>query len=106
MRQQTEHTIHHWIVAFFHKRRYRKETSLGLAHLTLLCHKMVYMEPVITPFVSQIGLTLGNLIGVMREYIVHTAAVDIQFFTKMFHADAGTFNMPARIANAPWTVPF
>ena len=64
------------------------------------------MEPVVTPLVSQIRLTLRDLIGVMRKDIVHSTAVNIQIFAQMLHADAGALNMPARIANTPWTVPF
>ena len=36
----------------------------------------------------QIGLALGNLVCVVRENIVHTAAVDIHLLTQMLHADA------------------
>ena len=66
----------------------------------------MYMEPVITPFMSDVRLTLRDLIRMMREDIVHTAAVNIHVFAQMLHADAGAFDMPARISYAPRTVPF
>ena len=32
--------------------------------------------------------------------------MDIHIFSQVFDTDTGTFNMPAGITNAPWTVPF
>ena len=49
---------------------------------------MLYMEPVIAPFMSEVALRLCDLIGVMWENIVHTATVDIHVLSKMLHADA------------------
>ena len=67
---------------------------------------MLYMEPVIAPFVSEVALRLRDLIGVMWENIIHTATMDIHVLAKMLDTDAGTLNMPARITDTPWTIPF
>ena len=64
------------------------------------------MEPVIAPFVSEITFRLCDLIGVMWENIIHTAAMDIHVLAKMLDTDAGTLNMPSRITDAPWAIPF
>ena len=67
---------------------------------------MLYMEPVIAPFVSEVALRLCDLIGVMWENIIHTATMDIHVLAKMFDTDAGALNMPSRITDAPWAIPF
>ena len=67
---------------------------------------MLYMEPVIAPFVSEVALRLCDLIGMMWENIIHTATMDIHVLAKMFDTDAGALNMPSRITNAPWAIPF
>ena len=67
---------------------------------------MLYMEPVIAPFMSEITFRLCDLIGVMWENIIHTAAMDIHVLAEMFDTDAGAFNMPSRITDAPWAIPF
>ena len=55
---------------------------------------------------SEIGLTLCNFIGMVRENIVHAATVDIHVFAQMLHADAGAFNVPAGISQSPGAFPF
>ena len=50
--------------------------------------QMMYMEPVIAPLMSQVGLTLCNFIGMMWENIIHATAVNIHIFTQMLHTDA------------------
>ena len=64
------------------------------------------MHPVIAPFVAQVGLRLGDFIGVVGEGVVDTAAVDVQILTQVLHGDAGALDMPAGIAHAPGGVPF
>ncbi len=64
------------------------------------------MEPVVAPFMPKIGFALRNLIGMVRENIVDTAAVQIEGFPQMLHADGGALDMPARISHAPRAFPF
>ena len=64
------------------------------------------MEPVVAPLVTQISFTLSYLVGVVRECVVDTAAVKVKIFTKMLHADAGAFNVPAGISHTPGAFPF
>lgn len=66
---------------------------------------MVHMEPVVAPFMSNIRLGLCNLIGVMREDVVHTATVNIHILAEMLHTDAGALDVPSRVSNAPWAIP-
>ena len=53
----------------------------------------------------QIGLALGNLVGVMREDIVHAAAVDVHVLAQMLHGDAGALDVPAGIPQPPGALP-
>ena len=55
---------------------------------------------------SEITFRLCDLIGVMWENIIHTAAMDIHVLAEMFDTDAGALNMPSRITDAPWAIPF
>ena len=51
------------------------------------------------------GAALGDLIFMVWEDQVLTAAVNIEGITKIFGAHRRTFNMPARTALAPWRLP-
>ena len=51
-------------------------------------------------------LVLGNFIGMMDLAMVDPAGVDIEFLAEIFDAHLRTFEMPARRALAPGTVPF
>ena len=64
------------------------------------------MEPIVAPLVPDVCLGLRDLVGVMREGVVDAAAVNVQIFAQMLHADAGAFDVPAGIANSPRAVPF
>ena len=64
------------------------------------------VEPVIAPLMTDISLTLSYLVGVVRECVVNTAAVEVKIFSQMLHAYAGALDMPAGISHSPRTVPF
>ena len=64
------------------------------------------MHPIVAPFVTKIRLRLSNLIGMMRERIVDTAAMNIQILPQVLHRNAGALNMPTGITNAPRGIPF
>ena len=67
---------------------------------------MRHMAPLRAPRMAQIALALCDLIRVVREGIVDSAAVQVKIFAVVFHRNAGTFDVPARIADAPRRVPF
>ena len=67
---------------------------------------MLNVEPVTAPFVAKVGFALRDLVGVVREDIVYAATVNIKVFTEVFHGDAGAFDVPAGITDAPRAVPF
>ena len=67
---------------------------------------MLYMEPVFTPCMTKITFGLCDLVGMVWKNIIHAAAVDIYILTQMFHADAGTLNVPSRVADPPRAIPF
>ena len=64
------------------------------------------MEPVIAPLVTQIAFGLGDLVGVVGEGVVNAAGMDVQILPQMLDGDAGAFDMPAGVANAPGGIPF
>ncbi len=103
---QTEKAVHKRVVPFFLQQRHCKELPLGLAHLAVVGVEVVDVEPVIAPVMSQIGFALCNLIGVVRESVVYSSAVDIEVFAQMLHAYAGALDMPAGISHAPGAFPF
>ena len=106
MRLQTEETVCHRRIALFLQQRNRQEFALRFAHFSAVGIQMQHMEPLRAPFMPEIRLALRDLIGVMREDIVDAAAVQVERFAGKFHADAGAFDMPARIAEAPRALPF
>ena len=64
------------------------------------------MEPLRAPCMAKVALRLRDLVGVVREGIVHAAAVQVEVFSVVFHGNTGALNVPSRIANAPWRIPF
>ena len=87
MALETEESVYNRIISLLFQQTYCKELSLGFAHLAAFGYKMMNMEPVITPFMSEKGLTLSYLIGMMREHVINTAAVNIHIFTQMLNTD-------------------
>ena len=64
------------------------------------------MEPVITPFVTDISLALCYFVGVVRESIVNAAAMDIKVLAEIFERDCRALDVPSGISHAPRAVPF
>ena len=52
------------------------------------------------------GLALRDLVGMMREGVVDAAAVKIEILAEIFSRDAGTLDMPAGIPDAERRIPF
>ena len=67
---------------------------------------MRHMAPLRAPRMAEVALRLRDLVRVVREGIVDAAAVQVEVFAVVFHRNAGTFDVPARIADAPRRVPF
>ena len=105
MTLETEHSVDHRIELLFFKYGYGKEVAFALTHFAGLVIKMLDMEPVIAPAMTEEGFTLGNFIGMMREDIVYAAAVNIQMLAEILKSNAGALNVPARITYAPGAVP-
>ena len=79
--------------------------ALAFAHLTAVGVQVVYMEPVVTPLVTEICFTLGDLIGVVREGIINAAAVDIQVLAQVLHRNAAALDVPAGVTHTPGGIP-
>ena len=55
---------------------------------------------------SQIAFGLCNLVCMVWKNIIYSATVNIHILPQMFDSDAGALNMPSRITDAPWAIPF
>ncbi len=64
------------------------------------------MEPLFAPGVAQVGLALGDLVGVVGEGVVDAAAVQVQVLAVVLQGDAGALDVPAGVAHPPGGVPF
>ena len=54
---------------------------------------------------SEVAFGLGDLVRVVREGIVHAAAVQVEVFAVVLHRNAGALDVPARISDAPGGIP-
>ena len=102
---EAEQAVDQRVIALLLQQGDGQKFTLGLGHFAALGIEMVDMEPVIAPFMAQICLGLGDLVGVVGEGVVDAAAVDVHVLTQMLHADAGALDMPAGIAGAPGRIP-
>ena len=55
---------------------------------------------------TEVALALRDFVRVVREGIVHAAAVQVEVFAVVLHRNAGALDVPARIADAPGRIPF
>ena len=95
-----------WVVALLLKQGNGQKFALGLAHFAVRCIEVGNMAPVGAPRMSEVAFGLGDLVRVVREGIVHAAAVQVEVFSVVFHGDTRALNVPSRITDAPWRVPF
>ena len=63
------------------------------------------MEPLRTPCVAYVSLALSDLVCVVGECIVDTAAVNVKIFTEVLVADCRAYDVPAGVAEAPRAFP-
>ena len=65
---------------------YRKEIILGLAHLLIMDRNKAVMQPIPrkTAVTADAGLRLGNLVLMMREDQVASAAMEVEGFPQVF----------------------
>ena len=93
------------MIALLFQQRHREEFALGFGHFAALGVEVHDMHPVIAPLVPQIGLALRNLVGVVRERIVNTAAMEVQPLAQMFERNGRALDVPTGIAHAKGAVP-
>ena len=67
---------------------------------------MMNVEPIVTPLVPEGRLALSYFVGVMRESVINSAAVDIKILAKMLSRNTGAFDMPTGIAYSKRRIPF
>ena len=105
MRLQAEQTVAKRIITLLLKERNREELTLGLTHFSALRVQMMHMEPIVAPLMAEGTLALRDLVGVMRECVIDTTAMDIQILTKELLRNTGALNMPTGIAEAEGRFP-
>src|SRR5262245_7654036 len=81
------------------------EIALGLRHLLVLDQKMLRVKPEASEGLRCNGLTLCNLVLVMRKNIVDTAAMDVESLTEISHGHGRTFQVPAWATGAKRSLP-
>ena len=102
---QTEEAVGQRVVALLLKQGNGQKFALGLAHFAVRCIEVGNMAPVGAPRMSEVAFGLGDLVRVVREGIVHAAAVQVEVFAVVLHGDAGALDVPAGIAHAPGGIP-
>ena len=63
------------------------------------------VEPVFAPLVTEGGLTLSYLVGMVREGVVYSSAMDVKVFAEVLSRNAGAFDMPTGISYSPGRIP-
>src|SRR5882724_7311938 len=77
-----------------------------LRHLLALDHQVRAMEPAAHKLFPRASFRLRDLCFVMRENIVHPAAMNIELIAEQLRRHRAALDMPARPAVAPRTTPF
>src|ERR1041385_6582096 len=80
---------------FFEGILQQNHISQRLAHLLAANRDEVVVDPILYEGLACRAFTLRNLAFMMRELIVHSAAVDIKRFAEIFHRHCRAFDMPA-----------
>ena len=98
---QAEEAVGKGIIALFFEQRNGQKAALTFAHLAALVEQVQDMEPVGAPLMAEVGLTLRDLVGVVGEGVVDTAAVDVEVFACVLDRDRGALDVPSGIAQSP-----
>src|SRR4029079_6730466 len=77
-----------------------------LRHLLAFYHQVRAMQPVTDELFARASLPLRYLHFVMRENVVHAAAMNIELFAQELRRHRAALDMPARPARSPRTLPF
>ena len=81
-----------------------EEVAKRLGHLLALDLQHFVVHPNVREPVAN-TLALGDLVLMMREHQIITAAVNVKTLAQQFVRHGGAFDMPARTPLAPWAVP-
>ena len=102
MRAKAEHSVNHGIEALLLKQGDRKELALRFTHLTARGIEVMNVKPMLAPLVTEGRLALRYLVGVVREGVIYTAAMDIKIFAKVLSCYTGALDVPAGITYTEW----
>ncbi len=82
------------------------EVAQRLRHLAAIHDQVSAMHPVTHERLSAGGLTLGNLVLMVREDVIHPAGMKVKAFAQVFRRHGRTFDMPSRPPPAPGRIPY
>ena len=83
-----------------------EDVARRFGHLGAIGQKVLPMYPIVNVPVAESAFALGDLILVMGEHVVHATGMDVEPFAQILVGHRRTFDVPARKALAPGTVPF
>src|SRR5262245_18660395 len=85
---------------------HRNKIALGFGHLAAADRQHAVVQPVPRERVAAVGTdALGNLVLMVREDQIETAAMDVERLAEFSIAHRGAFDMPTRAAATPRAVP-
>src|SRR5258708_5568619 len=87
------------------QRRLDGHEDAGMGHFLLPHVQQTGMDPVACKWFAGEALTLGDLVLVVREDQIGTAAMDIDLFPQRFHCHRRTLDMPTRTSITPAPIP-
>lgn len=82
-----------------------KEIAFGLAHFYIIHVNIAVVHPVMGIFLAGAAFALGNLVFMVREDQILSAAMDVDGLTQELADHRGAFDMPAGAAFAPRRLP-
>ena len=98
VRLQAEEAVDERCVTALLEQGDRQKFALGLGHFAGRGVQMQNVEPEIAPLVSDVCLALRDLVSMVRESVIDTAAMQIQVLAVVFHGNGRAcekaFNMP------------
>ena len=82
-----------------------KEVAQGFGHLLVVDVDIAVVHPVVCKGLAVGSLALCDLVLVVREDQILTAAVEVEGLAQVVAGHGRAFNVPARSALAPWRIP-
>ncbi len=96
-----QEVAHSFRIVVFQHVAHGKEVAQRFGHLLAIHHHHTGVHPVVDVFAVMRAGRLGNLVFMVREHQIGTAAVNIKMVAQLLAVHRRTFNVPARTPFAP-----